>query len=54
MNTIGALPGFVGVSLAGYILETTKSWAIVFNQTAGFCFFGYIVYFLFGTGKQIV
>lgn len=54
MNTVGALPGFIGVSFAGYILETTKSWAIVFNQTGFLCFFGFIVYFLFGTGKKIV
>lgn len=54
MNTIGALPGFIGVSFAGYILETTKSWAIVFNQTGIFCFFGYIIYFIFGTAKKIV
>jgi len=54
MNTIGALPGFIGVSFAGYVLETTKSWAIVFNQTGLLCFFGYVVYFVFGTGKKIV
>lgn len=54
MNTAGALPGFIGVKFAGYILETTKSWSIVFNQTAGLCFLGYIIYFLFGTGKKIV
>ena len=54
MNTIGALPGFIGVKFAGYILETTKSWYIVFNQTAGLCFFGYVIYFIFGTGKKIV
>lgn len=54
MNTIGALPGFIGVSFAGYILETTKSWAIVFNQTGILCFFGYIVYVIFGTGNQII
>ncbi len=54
MNTLGALPGFIGVSFAGYILETTKSWSIVFKQTAGFCFFGYAIYFIFGSGKKIV
>lgn len=54
MNTVGALPGFIGVSFAGYILETTKSWAIVFNQTGILCFFGYLIYFIFGTGKKIV
>jgi ACS family sodium-dependent inorganic phosphate cotransporter-like MFS transporter 9 len=54
MNTVGALPGFVGVKFAGYILETTKSWPVVFNQTAALCFLGYTIYFLFGTGKKII
>ncbi len=54
MNTLGALPGFIGVSFVGYILETTKSWPIVFEYTAGFCFLGYAVYFVFGTGKKVV
>ena len=54
MNTVGALPGFFGVKFAGYILETTKSWYIVFNQTGFLCFFGYLVYFIFGTGKKII
>ncbi|CAF0804037.1 unnamed protein product [Brachionus calyciflorus] len=54
MNTIGALPGFIGVKFSGYVLETTKSWSIVFNQTAGLCFFGFAIYFLFGTGKKII
>jgi ACS family sodium-dependent inorganic phosphate cotransporter-like MFS transporter 9 len=54
MNTVGALPGFIGVKFAGYILETTKSWSIVFNQTAVLCFFGFVIFFIFGTGKRIV
>lgn len=54
MNTVGALPGFIGVSFAGYILESTKSWPLVFKQTSAFCFFGYAVYFVFGTGKKII
>ena len=54
MNMAGAIPGFVGVYMAGHILEATKSWAAVFNQTAGVCIFGCIVYLLFGTGKRII
>lgn len=54
MNTLGALPGFFGVKFAGYILQTTKSWAIVFNQTGALCFIGFIVFLMFGTGKKIV
>lgn len=54
MNMAGAIPGFVGVYMAGHILEATKSWAAVFNQTAGVCIFGCIVYLAFGTGKRII
>ncbi|KAK7482245.1 hypothetical protein BaRGS_00026488 [Batillaria attramentaria] len=54
MNMAGAIPGFVGVYVAGHILEATKSWSAVFNQTAGVCMIGWVVYIIFGTGKQIV
>lgn len=54
MNMAGAVPGFVGVYMAGHVLEATKSWGAVFNQTAGVCMFGWLVYMMFGTGKQIV
>ncbi|KAH3809294.1 solute carrier family 17 member 9-like isoform X1 [Dreissena polymorpha] len=54
MNMAGAIPGFIGVYMAGHILEATKSWSAVFNQTAGVAVFGWIVYTIFGTGKQII
>ncbi|XP_076440135.1 LOW QUALITY PROTEIN: voltage-gated purine nucleotide uniporter SLC17A9-like [Babylonia areolata] len=54
MNMAGAIPGFVGVYIAGHILEATKSWTAVFNQTALVCMIGWTVYVLFGTGKKIV
>ncbi|XP_062609999.1 voltage-gated purine nucleotide uniporter SLC17A9-like [Saccostrea cucullata] len=54
MNMAGAVPGFVGVYLAGHVLEATKSWGAVFNQTAGVCMFGWLVFMIFGTGKRIV
>ncbi|XP_067678257.1 voltage-gated purine nucleotide uniporter SLC17A9-like isoform X1 [Haliotis asinina] len=54
MNMAGAIPGFIGVYMAGHILEVTKSWSAVFNQTALVCIFGLIVYTLFGTGKKII
>jgi len=46
--------GFVGVYLAGYVLETTGKWTSVFSQTAFICFAGGIIFLIFGTGKQIV
>ncbi|CAI9739762.1 solute carrier family 17 member 9-like [Octopus vulgaris] len=54
MNMAGAIPGFVGVYIAGNILEATKSWGAVFSQTAVVCIFGWIVYMVFGTGKVII
>ncbi|KAK6180103.1 hypothetical protein SNE40_012312 [Patella caerulea] len=54
MNMAGAIPGFVGVYIAGHILEATKSWSAVFNQTAGVCLVGWMVFVLFGTGKKII
>jgi ACS family sodium-dependent inorganic phosphate cotransporter-like MFS transporter 9 len=54
MNMAGAIPGFIGVYMAGHILEVTKSWSAVFNQTAAVSVFGWVVYTLFGTGKQVI
>lgn len=54
MNMAGAIPGFIGVYMAGHILEATKSWGAVFNQTAAVSVFGWIIYTLFGTGKQVI
>ncbi|CAH1775098.1 unnamed protein product [Owenia fusiformis] len=54
MNMAGAIPGFIGVYIAGYILETTKSWAAVFNQTAVVTTIGWLTFMIFGSGKKIV
>nr|CAD7570436.1 unnamed protein product [Timema californicum] len=54
MNTIGAVPGFLGVYLAGYILETTKSWVAVFQATAAINVLGCIVFVIYGSAKPIV
>ena len=48
------IPAFVGVYAAGYILETSHSWAAVFNLTAAVAVFGWLVFVVFGTGEQIV
>ncbi|CAL1529513.1 unnamed protein product [Lymnaea stagnalis] len=54
MNMAGAIPGFIGVYIAGHVLEVTKSWNAVFGQTALVNVFGWIVYTTFGTGKKVV
>lgn len=54
LNMAGSLPGFVGVYMAGYILEITRSWSAVFLQTAGVCIFGWIFYTCYGTTERLV
>jgi hypothetical protein len=48
------ISGFIGVYLAGYILELTGSWAAVFNVTAFINICGITVFALFGSGVPIV
>ncbi|XP_059484941.1 voltage-gated purine nucleotide uniporter SLC17A9 isoform X2 [Neocloeon triangulifer] len=54
MNTVGAIPGFVGVYFAGYILEVTDSWAQVFITTALINLAGCALYLLYGSGERVV
>ena len=46
--------GFIGVYLAGYILEVTNSWAAVFNITALINLFGITIFTLFGSAKPVL
>lgn len=48
------ISGFIGVYIAGYILELTGSWSAVFNVTALINFIGLIIFILFGSGNPIV
>lgn len=51
-NTAGTIPGIIGVSVSGWILQTTGSWAILFSVAAGVTVFGLIFYLLFGSGER--
>lgn len=53
MNTVGAIPGFLGVYLAGHILELTQSWPVVFSTAAGINTVGWIVFTIFGSAEPI-
>ena len=46
--------GFIGVYLAGYILEISGSWAAVFNVTAVINIIGMVTFITFGSGKAIL
>ncbi|XP_015121653.1 solute carrier family 17 member 9 [Diachasma alloeum] len=54
MNSVGAVPGFLGVYLAGCILHMTHSWAAVFILTAFIDILGCVVYLTFGSGQAII
>ena len=55
MFAVRVLKGFVGVYLAGYILEVTGgSWIAVFNVTAAINAVGLAVFVAFGSGNPIV
>ncbi|XP_011502869.1 PREDICTED: solute carrier family 17 member 9 [Ceratosolen solmsi marchali] len=54
MNTIGAIPGFLGVYFAGHILHQTHSWTVVFIYIFVIEIIGALVYLLFGSGQAIL
>jgi ACS family sodium-dependent inorganic phosphate cotransporter len=53
-NTAGTLPGILGVTITGFILDATGSWALVFGVAAAIYLAGLAVWWAFATGEQIV
>lgn len=53
MNTFGATIGFLGVYIAGHILELTQSWNTVFNLLVMVNVAGLFVFSLFGSAEPI-
>ncbi len=52
-NTAGALPGVLGVTAAGYLLDTTASWALaLFIPTAICQLFGSVVYTVLASSER--
>jgi len=52
-NTAGTIPGIIGVTLTGFLLDTTGSWSLVFGISAGIYVFGLLVWLLFATGERV-
>ncbi|KAF5185178.1 Ascorbate transporter protein [Thalictrum thalictroides] len=51
-NTVGAVPGIVGVALTGYLFDSTHSWSLsLFAPSIFFYLTGTIVWLLFASGK---
>jgi ACS family sodium-dependent inorganic phosphate cotransporter len=52
-NTAGTLPGIIGVTVTGYILEATGSWALVLGIAAGLYVVGALAWLAFATGERL-
>jgi MFS transporter, ACS family, solute carrier family 17 (sodium-dependent inorganic phosphate cotransporter), other len=52
-NTAGTLPGVIGVTVTGYILQSTGSWALVFGIAAGLYVAGTAVWLAFAKGENL-
>ncbi|EYC14353.1 hypothetical protein Y032_0041g486 [Ancylostoma ceylanicum] len=54
-NACGAITGFIGVYVAGHILDATNNnWSYVFIITGVQCIIGAVVYGRYGTGTKII
>jgi ACS family sodium-dependent inorganic phosphate cotransporter len=52
-NTAGALPGVLGVTTAGYLLDATGSWAMALFYPTAICqVFGLIMYTILGSSER--
>ena len=51
-NTAGTIPGIVAVFVTGYILDSTGSWDLVWQITAGVTLAGGLFYLIFASGEQ--
>uniref|UniRef100_A0A0K0DN16 MFS domain-containing protein n=1 Tax=Angiostrongylus cantonensis TaxID=6313 RepID=A0A0K0DN16_ANGCA len=54
-NACGSITGFIGVYVAGHILDATNNnWSYVFIITGVQCIIGAVIYGLYGTGTKII
>ena len=53
-NTAGTIPGIIGVYVSGLILQSTGSWALVFQLSAAVTIFGLIFFLIFASGRRIL
>ena len=54
MNTLGTLPGIIGIAMAGWLVETTGSYDSVLLLAGVISVVGAAVYIVFGTAEQLI
>jgi ACS family sodium-dependent inorganic phosphate cotransporter len=52
-NTIATIPGIVGITLSGAILDATGSWALVFGVAGAFSIIGMVAFAALASGERI-
>lgn len=52
-NTAGTLPGIIGVTLTGWLVDVTGTYAAAFLLAAGLNLFGAAVWLAWGTGRRV-
>ena len=52
-NTAGTLPGVIGVTVTGYLLDATGSWPLVFGIAAVLYVAGTVVWLVFARGEPL-
>ena len=53
-NTVGTLPGIVGVALTGYLIDATGTYNSVFVMVASINVIGALVWLVFSSGERLV
>jgi ACS family sodium-dependent inorganic phosphate cotransporter len=51
-NTAGTIPGVIGVTLSGWLVDVTGSWSTVFIVAAGIKLFGLAFFLAFAKGEK--
>ena len=54
MNTLGTLPGIIGVATAGWLVDATGSYDSVLLLAGVVSVVGAMVYIFMGTAKQLI
>ncbi|ORY02223.1 MFS general substrate transporter [Basidiobolus meristosporus CBS 931.73] len=53
-NTAATLPGILGVTVTGILLESKEAWPLVFGLAAAFYFTGAVIWYFWGGGNRVV
>jgi MFS transporter, ACS family, solute carrier family 17 (sodium-dependent inorganic phosphate cotransporter), other len=53
-NTAGTVPGIIGVSVTGWLVDVTGTYASAFVLAAAVCVIGAVVWLAFATSKRVI